>query len=444
MGIPPIPDLSGLPSSTPNPLAEGALDPQAQPPQQQRGGRLKKMLSNFAEGFGESIAAHNGVPSEDQKQQRQFQNQLQLRQQATAETTANAVADWHKQTNQINAEKVAPVFISPELAAANPTLAPYAGKYVPKLALDFLRPVAAAKIGAESRENVADTAAGAKVNVAKIGAANKTPNEIQLILDANKGDPQATAALGRLQGNRMALAGQRGAMMGMYRVQNVYDPEAGTTTPMFMKDIQDAKANGRNLLSAGPLPASTLIGAQRLNSEAGPAIQQVKSHLGAYDNPSDRSIFARIMQDTAPPENGDIHSWIGRVLDQAGNASLSPEGKNLVISLKRLNETVGLLRSTLGLPATNSATSLTLSMLPGASTPDSKFAAQQMDNLQQVVDQSLHIPGLGSGPKTTPNAPQAGGQIPPAAAALLQEGIPTTFKNGQVWTKKNGQASRLK
>ncbi len=53
------------------------------------------------------------------------------------------------------------------------------------------------------------------------------------------------------------------------------------------------------------------------------------------------------------------------------------------------------MRSVLGLQATDSAMALTLRLMPGASTPNSKYAGQQLDTLDQMINQAVNIPALG-------------------------------------------------
>lgn len=238
----------------------------------------------------------------------------------------------------------------------------------------------------------------------QLGSARRVtqPNELTLIQKSITGDAEATAALRVLQNRRLELTKERGLALGQGRIQVVFDPETGQTTNMLGYDVLAAQAEGKKLIPAGRLGANVLVAAQRLASEAFPAIEGVKKNLGAFDNAGDRAIFARVVG--ANPMSGDAHSWLGLVLDQALQNDLSPDGKALIVRLRRLNETVGTLRATLGLPATNSATALTLSLLPGPMTPSAAFAKDQLDQLEQVVRQALMVPAFGGafGPKSTP------------------------------------------
>lgn len=52
--------------------------------------------------------------------------------------------------------------------------------------------------------------------------------------------------------------------------------------------------------------------------------------------------------------------------------------------------------------------------------------------------------GIGTGASAPTGAAKSGSTLPPQAAAQLQEGHETTFANGQVWTKRGGQAVQVK
>lgn len=277
---------------------------------------------------------------------------------------------------------------------------------------------------ANGRTTLRPMTADEQSDILKAKAQGK-PNEIQLIQRAQSGDKDAQKTLDTLQQRKLQLgtasATARGKAFGMYRTGMYYDPDLQQTVPMFQGDAMQEIANGRKLIPTGQLPGSTILGAQRLSSEAQPALKGVQDNIAAFDNAGDRAIFARILKENPMADGQDPHSWMGNILDQSLNANLSPQGKNLVVKLNRLNETVSLLRSTLGLPASNGATALTLRLIPGAATPDSKFAKQKLDELNQVVQQSF-VPALGGssmaniGNGTNPS-PTAGGKTLDAATA---------------------------
>lgn len=424
--IPNAPDASLLPTTTPNSpaqLASQSVQTPVQPPSQN--GKLKALLSDFFTGAGSAAMHHVGLETPEEKQAREFRQNMQQQQFESLDKQRQSLEAIKQQLANQQIIQNTPFELPPEISGALGL--PAGTKLTQK---DFGAAIGKYVTG-QSRENAADTAADARIKAAQIAAAGKAdkPNEIQLIMRANQGDPEAKAALQTLQGNRMALAGARGASLGQFRVQSVYDPETGQTTPMFMRDIQQAQAQGKTLLSAGALPAGVLLASQRLKSEATPAIQQVNQYLDVYDDPQTRAVFARVMKDNPMPEGGDIHSWMGNILDQSLKAGLSPRAQLLIPRLKRLNETVGTLRATLGLPATNSATALTLSLLPGASTPSSAYAKDQMSQLGQVVDQALAVPGLGN----APSQPQRqSGNVAPEGTRI-KVGDQMQVKRGGKW-----------
>ncbi len=101
------------------------------------------------------------------------------------------------------------------------------------------------------------------------------------------------------------------------------------------------------------------------------------------------------------------------MLNQAATSELSPEGQKLVVSLRRLNETVGRMRSVLGLPSTDNAMSMTLALVPGPQTPDSAFAGMVLDNLEQMGKQAIGIPTYrGLTPPAQMTKPPAAGAPP--------------------------------
>lgn len=170
------PDARNLPTNSPNPSAEltgQSLQQAPLPPPPQQGGRLKKILSNFAEGFGDAIAAQHGLQTEGQKRQQQFQNQIALRNASVSEQNANTMENWRLSQEDAKTKQLAPFTVTPELAAANPSLKPLVGQSVPKVFLDVLGKMGVAQIGANSRENVAATNATAKTDTANINAGSR-------------------------------------------------------------------------------------------------------------------------------------------------------------------------------------------------------------------------------------------------------------------------------
>jgi hypothetical protein len=269
----------------------------------------------------------------------------------------------------------------------------------------------AAETAATSREDVAQTKGQFDLQKAAITAQGKAPTEIQLIGKALQGDTQAKAQLDMLQQRRMALVQERNkglAQRPLYQLQKVLDPETGQTKFATGASILEAQQQGKNLIPAGALSQKEIISVQQLQSEASPAIKGVRDNLAAFDNGSDRTILARLIKTAGAPTYGEEASWLGNVVNQGLKENLSPEGQKELQSLGRLAETMGRLRSTLGLPATDQSMAVTLSLLPGGSTPNSKFAGGQVDQLEQMIKQAVSIPAFGGAGGGAPK-PKAGG-----------------------------------
>lgn len=244
-------------------------------------------------------------------------------------------------------------------------------------------------------------AALAKIQAVKVaGTAPKAPkadNEISLIQKANAGGPDAPAAaeaLKTLQDRRLQIAKQRGGS----QYSNFFDPEVGQNRRLSNEDAAAQTAQGKVLIPAGPVGATQILQTQRAQTAIPAAIAEVRKHLGAWDNPNDRAIFARIIKEN-PTGNGDPATWLGTVLNSRLTGKLSPEGQQGVIALRRLNESLGSLRVAAALPATTGSMATTAALTPGASSPNSKFANQQLDSIMQLVEQETGVPFLGMNKK---------------------------------------------
>ena len=227
--------------------------------------------------------------------------------------------------------------------------------------------------------------------------ATGAPNKTSLIIRANAGDPEAQAALKKMQEMDMATAEARGIGFGKgraaYQIGAYYD-EAGTLVPMSNLDAINAVHAGKILTPAGRLSPKDAIAFQQFSNEAAPAIALAKASAKAYDNEGDKLIFANIMRGAGTPAYGQEKQWLDNVLKQALAGKLSPEGRSEAMAITRLNETVGRMRSILGLPSTDTAMQLTLSLVPGPMTPDSKYALGQIDMLEQMANLAVNIPGM--------------------------------------------------
>lgn len=258
-----------------------------------------------------------------------------------------------------------------------------------KLAQDFLDAVNSGNM---------DAAKGHLSNLSKLTGATtaaRNPNLMSLIIAANQGDPEAAKALQAKQAMDMQLMNARGEAFGkgrLWMLQKAIDPETGEATFVTGHEIENAKLEGKKYIPSGPLSAKDVVSVQQLQSEAVPAIQNIRQHLGAFDDPTDRKIFARVMKNAGTPARGQEASWMGTVLNQALNEGLSEKGKNLAIAEARLAETMGRMRSTLGLPATDQSMAISLALLPGGATPNSAFAGKQVDQLEQMIKQAVNVP----------------------------------------------------
>lgn len=213
---------------------------------------------------------------------------------------------------------------------------------------------------------------------------------------ANPNDKEAKAALDLQQERREKLMEIRGESMGkgrLWQLQTVYNPETQTTDFMTGFQLLDAQQNGKSLVPVGRMPQDKLIAIQQLQSEATPALKQVRDSLKAFDNPEDRAIFARVLNDAGTPK-GDLHAWVSNVVDQALKSGLSEDGKNLARAEGRLAETLGRMRGVLGLQATDAAMALTMKLMPSATTPDAKYAKEQLDTLDSMIGKAVNIPAF--------------------------------------------------
>lgn len=181
---------------------------------------------------------------------------------------------------------------------------------------------------------------------------------------------------------------------GLYQWQTVTDPRTGQIVPMQGWQISQLANEGTPVIASGKLGAKDQLAVQQLSSEAEPAIGLVRDNLKAYDNDSDRKIFARLIHDAGTPRYGQESGWMGNILNQALSSGLSPEGQALVRNLSRLNETVGRFRTIMGAPSTDTQMALAIAMLPGPSTPNSKYAEEQLKNFEDMVKLGVNVPML--------------------------------------------------
>lgn len=231
-------------------------------------------------------------------------------------------------------------------------------------------------------------------------AAPGKDNEISLIQKANAGDKDALAAWNKLQQGRMQVR----AASQSFKPMTYYDPDLQRNITLNASEAEARQKAGQTLIPSGPVSATTILQMQRAQNAIPAAIKEVSDNLDAWDDPTDRAIFARVMKET--PMQGDQSSWFGNVLDQAAQENLSDKGKNAIVRLRRLNESLGTLRAISGLPATTGSMAATAALLPGATTPNSKMAKDQLNQIQKLVEQETGVPFMGA--KSAPQAPKGG------------------------------------
>lgn len=227
-------------------------------------------------------------------------------------------------------------------------------------------------------------------------------SEISLIQKANAGDKDALKALTNLRSARLELAKQR----GMGRPMNFYDPVLKRDVVLSAEEGERRQQAGESLVMTGPVPANQVINTQRAQNSIPKAVGEVEKYITAWDNEKDRAIFAKIIKDS--PMAGEPETWFSNVINQALAGKLSPEGRQATIALRRLGEAMGTVRAASGLPSTAGSMMATWAMLPGAQTPDSKFAKDQLQSIMDLMQQETGLAFFG-GAENAPAAKPAKG-----------------------------------
>lgn len=187
--IPDSPDLNGLPTNSPNLGVTGASTgiPLA-PPNDQRG-KLKQLLSAFFSGASEAGMKYAGMETPEEEQQRKFENNLALRRQTAVEQENQTMAEIRKQLAMQSGQK--------------------------------------ALLDAQTKVNVANIGAGAKVDVAKftqsammdrlsLGLASK--EELTKWVEGQKNE--RAKMLQRTLGSYSPLVNATGDITGFYNTKN--------------------------------------------------------------------------------------------------------------------------------------------------------------------------------------------------------------------------------
>jgi hypothetical protein len=236
----------------------------------------------------------------------------------------------------------------------------------------------------------------------------KTPQPTLMgtIFAANAGDPNSKAALKSYEGMQMRLREAYGLGRAKFMMAQYLNRETGEASAMSAYDASRLIAAGQPLTLVGALSPKDIQVAQRLITETGPkdskfyetgALKGLYDNISAYDNPKDRAIFAKIMKAQPRPTSGlvsDAYAYMGQILDQAlrSDSGLSTQGRNLSIAQKRMAESMGVYRALSGMPSTDQSMDITLGLLLGGTTPDSAFAKQQIDMLNQMITNMVNVP----------------------------------------------------
>jgi hypothetical protein len=440
------PDTGGLPGIDPTtPPPQQAASPQIpqsspqdnptlQPPQGSNvGGWLKQSLQRFAYYGGQAALKHVNLPTDDELQMHQSEMAARQAQIDKIKLDSQLIPATDENSNPLLNQFGQPTMVT---RVQNTALVKQRVANQGKVEAQNAKDAAAAnrdkinnlfKASNLGVQLVDDGEGGYKLqNLAKDQLAPTVaaklegkPNEIQLIQRAQQGDQDAATTLATLQKNRMDLVKARGSAFGqgrLWSLQRAMDPETGQSGFYTGFDVLRNKQEGKNLIPMGALSAKDMISVQQLTSEAIPALKGVEDNLAAFDNPNDRAIFARVLKNVAGPSRGNEATWMGNVLDQAMKSGLSDQGQQLAQKELRLAETMGRLRSTLGLPATDQSMAVTLALLPGASTPNSKYARGQVQQLREMVDQATKVPIFGGSGNSAVKPPAGGKQLDAATA----------------------------
>jgi hypothetical protein len=375
---------------------------------------MGSFLQNLAQGLAQ--AGHGpganlrgfagGVQAPYQRQLQQYQ----LGQQQQAQQSQIASEAAKTQQTQAQTEQLKNVVQTPY----GPMSAALAAKVFPA-AINSQGKVDAAKVAATSREDVAGTNAESREKIAATKPVHDS--EISLIQKANAGDPDAKAAWDKLQAGRVAVR----ASTQQQKPMTFYDAETGRNITLSAGEAESMQKQGKNLIPAGTVPANTLLQMQKASNSIPAAVDDLGKSLKAWDNAGDRAIFAKVMKET--PQGGDPSTWFNNVLGQAANANLSPEGREALVKMRTLNESLGTLRAISGLPSTSGSMMATMALMPGATTPDSKMAKQQLDQIKTLVQRETGIPFLGGGGGTKLPTP-SGGAATPKNATTPKKGDP--------------------
>lgn len=261
--------------------------------------------------------------------------------------------------------------------------------------------------------------------LARAGKPATGATKIGLILRANAGDKEAQQALKSLYEFDAKEFMARGEGWARARAQYQFQPyvnEDGQIVALNGIEALEKQRGGQQLTPVSRISSRDANAFQQFSAESAPAIADVRKWAKALDNPSDQAIFAGILSTAGPAPPGGEVGWLRNVLGQAGRAHLSAEGKQYTQSVARLNETVGRLRSILGLQATESAMALTLGLVPGPATPDSSYVLGYEQNGQHLpgqLDRLEAMAGLAMGVPAMRGVVGGAGRTPPPGSKII-------------------------
>lgn len=237
----------------------------------------------------------------------------------------------------------------------------------------------------------------------------KNPTMAGIMLDAANGDPKSQAVLKKIQDDKVQITNIN-ANRFLNRLVTAINNDTGQVENITEAEVVRRSEAGENLQPIGRPSAQFVQGVQRTVSEVPASVSRVREKIGAYDNPNDRAILAKVAGSLGSPESGGlgIVGWLRNLTDQSVKGGLSEQGQDLLVRLGSLAEIAGSMRSTLGIAATQSLTEQIQSLVPGATTPNSKVAIKQLDNFYQLAQRAVG----------TPLGKKVGGTIPSDASAI--------------------------
>lgn len=286
----------------------------------------------------------------------------------------------------------------------------------------FLGQWQAAQANIASRERIAKEQLESREGIAADQLANKeekTPNEIELIRRSLAGDPEATAALSKLQQNRLQLAQERG--IGYAKGRALYTPfetvVPGTNVPTTISNMQ-ALASGAPRV---PIAAQGKLGGQyALYNDAYGILDNI-DRLTDRVNLDKPGVSSRVAAGYAaikdPATNGLAPEVLSNILArQPINNQLSPDERELVLTMAQGKAAGTGLRSILGQAGTNEMQQrLDSALFPGGTAAGSNQSVKQQTAATRKLLDRFAV-----------GQPQVGLNAPGTSTALANRSAPGT------------------